>query len=236
MQNKDFIKNIWNALKAGDEISPVLFMWNDLAKVHFEVGELINNLFQEFNVDKNNIISLIDDGNSIKIEDVKKLISKSFIRTNFSFQIFYIENISRLTLKASNAMLKFLEEPWVWNIVILTNRWEANVLETIISRVKIFNIESIVNINKNLLYYEMIESYIQNNDYKLLWFMYTQKLDNIQYKEFLLNLFLYIKENLPNLDYSIISLLSEIEAAITWIEKNNLMAKYQIDKILLKLK
>lgn len=236
MNSLEFIKKIKNSIKSGEEISPVLFVWSDLSKVHFEINEIILKLFEDFNVDKNNIFSLIDDWSNIKIEEVKAFMAKSFIKSNFKFQIFYIENISRLTIKASNSMLKFLEEPWVGNIILLSNSWENNILDTIISRVQILNIEAKKISAKNLMYYEMIDDYILNNDIRIFSYFYNEKLETLDYKNFLINLLLYIKDNISKLDNTVLDLIWEIEESITWIEKNNLLAKYQVDKILLKMK
>jgi len=236
MSNFNFLEKIKQSIKAGDEIAPVLFVWNDLWKVHFEINEIITELFSEFNVDKNSIYSLNDDWSNIKIEEIKNLLSKSFIWTSFKFQIFYIENISRLTIKASNALLKFLEEPWKWNIVFLSNLWENNILDTIISRVQIINIDSVNKNIKNLVYYELINDYLLKDDIRIFSYFYNEKLENNDYKNFLINLLYFIKENKSSLSYDIINLIDEITESINLIESNNLLWKYQVDRILLKIK
>jgi DNA polymerase III gamma/tau subunit len=72
---------------------------------------VIEKLFTRFEVDRHHIHILKDDGESIKIEGVRKFIQQSNLRSSGKFQIFVIENISRLTLQSANASLKFLEEP-----------------------------------------------------------------------------------------------------------------------------
>jgi DNA polymerase III gamma/tau subunit len=73
--------------------------------------EVIEKLFLTYGVDKHHIHILRDDGESIKTETVRRFIQQSHLRSSDRFQIFVVENISRLTLSSGNASLKFLEEP-----------------------------------------------------------------------------------------------------------------------------
>ncbi|MBT3727533.1 hypothetical protein HOG21_07985 [bacterium] len=57
----------------------------------------------------------------MKINEIKEFVLNSNSKPPFKFQIFFIENVSRLTLKASNSLLKFFEEPSSINIIFLTN-------------------------------------------------------------------------------------------------------------------
>jgi DNA polymerase III gamma/tau subunit len=72
---------------------------------------VIEKLFARFEVDRHHIHILKDDGESLKIETIRKFIQQSNLKSSDLFQIFVIENISRLTLQSANASLKFLEEP-----------------------------------------------------------------------------------------------------------------------------
>jgi DNA polymerase III gamma/tau subunit len=53
----------------------------------------------------------VDSNEKIKINELREFILKSTIKPPFQFQIFLIEDISRMTLESSHACLKFLEEP-----------------------------------------------------------------------------------------------------------------------------
>ena len=44
-------------------------------------------------------------------EDLKEFLNFSHTKPNYPFQIFFIENIYRLTLTSANSLLKFFEEP-----------------------------------------------------------------------------------------------------------------------------
>ncbi|NCO31472.1 hypothetical protein GW891_01280 [bacterium] len=47
----------------------------------------------------------------MKIKEIKSFVEYSNSKSPFKFQIFFIENISRLTPTSSNSLLKFFEEP-----------------------------------------------------------------------------------------------------------------------------
>jgi len=72
---------------------------------------LIEELFVYYKVDKNFFYKLVDNNEKIKIAQVRNFISKSNIKSSFKFQIFLIENISRMNKESFNACLKFFEEP-----------------------------------------------------------------------------------------------------------------------------
>ena len=80
--------------------------------------------------------------NTAQDKDLKEFLSNSNQKPRFKFQVFFIENISRFTLKSANSCLKFFEEPKFGNIIFLSNTSEAGILDTIISRVQIVNLNS----------------------------------------------------------------------------------------------
>ncbi len=78
-----------------------------------------------------------DDGESLKIEEVRKICNKALLSSAGKYKIVLIKNIDRLTLDASNAFLKTLEEPNPKVIFIMTASDLSKVLETIKSRARI---------------------------------------------------------------------------------------------------
>jgi DNA polymerase III delta prime subunit len=62
-------------------------------------------------IDTQSLFHLQDTGEALKIDEVKRFLSQGSVRPRFAFQVFFIENISRMTLQAQNACLKFFEEP-----------------------------------------------------------------------------------------------------------------------------
>ena len=107
------LKNIQQQIKKGEEISPFLFLSDNLELLDSEIEALALQLLDDHEIPKTHLFTMRDDGESIKIKDMKLFLEKSHRKASFDFQIFFIENISRMTIKSANASLKFLEEPGV---------------------------------------------------------------------------------------------------------------------------
>ena len=85
------------------------------------------------------IVSLLDQGESLKVEHIRALsevVSRRTSEGQFSFCI--LEHIERMTRAAANAFLKMLEEPSERFIFLMTTRREKKLLPTILSRVQLF--------------------------------------------------------------------------------------------------
>lgn len=137
MLNSFLQKNIAEKIKKGESMSPFLFLSSNLELISSEVESLAKILLKEHDIDINSLFLLRDTAESIKIEEMRSFLSKGNEKPRFKFQIFLIENISRMTLQSANAALKFFEEPGYGNIIFLTNLSEADVLDTILSRVQV---------------------------------------------------------------------------------------------------
>ncbi|PIR55069.1 hypothetical protein COU74_02710 [Candidatus Peregrinibacteria bacterium CG10_big_fil_rev_8_21_14_0_10_36_19] len=98
-------------------------------------------------------IELFDDGESIKIEDVRKLIERLNMTRQANYKVLLIQGIERMTTEASNSFLKILEEPPENTIFILTTNNSRDLLPTIVSRVRVvkFNHLSLSCLEKILL-------------------------------------------------------------------------------------
>lgn len=84
-----------------------------------------------------NLFCFFDQGESLKIEEIRKIGDFAALRTGeneYSFCV--VENAERLTLSGANAFLKMLEEPAPRFIFFLTTRKEKKILPTIMSRVQ----------------------------------------------------------------------------------------------------
>lgn len=218
---------VWK-IEKGEPISPFLFLWPNLELCNNETYTLANTLLEKYGIDKNSLFVLSDtEGESIKIEETRNFIAKGYEKPRFKFQIFLVENISRMTLQSANACLKFFEEPWVGNIILLTNASEAGVLDTILSRVRIVksNTSSLDNIQTN--YLSMIQSYYESGDIDLVSYLYKQKLEKSDYKDFLTTLLHYIMSSGKCSEK-----LDELEKDIQGLAQNNLSGKYIVDKYL----
>jgi len=83
-------------------------------------------------------IEVSDDGESIKIEEVREILAKLNLSRTSQRKILLIRNLERMTLEAANAMLKTLEDPPDGVMFLMTTSREREILPTIISRVRLY--------------------------------------------------------------------------------------------------
>lgn len=223
----NFLNSLKNNIKQGEYNSPCLFLWSNLELNNSKIKDISINLLKEYSIPKTYLFILKDNWENIKIKDIKDFIKLSSTKSPYNFQIFFIENISRLTISASNSLLKVLEEPGIQNIFFLSSTWENKVLETILSRVKIINLWWNKNLKKNIFYYELIEKFRKNKDIEILSYFYKNKLEKEEYIQFLENLIIYFKNNIWDINSN---LLFNLDDDINWIKQNNLSAKNIVDK------
>jgi DNA polymerase-3 subunit delta' len=98
------------------------------------LGWFINLITEKFSDTKVFKVEILNDKKSIGIDQVKQL--KNIIKTkDESFRIIYISQSDKLTKEAQNSLLKILEEPPKGVIFVLAANNEAELLQTIRSRV-----------------------------------------------------------------------------------------------------
>ncbi len=215
------------------EIAPFLFLWNNLELLHHNLSTRFTKLLAEHWLDTQSLFLLPDTGETLKIETVKNFIASGNVRPRFGFQIFYIENVSRMTPQAQNACLKFFEEPGEGNIIILTNSGKWGILETILSRVQMFPISEFSHdASRSLLefYRSMIEEYASGNSLGLIEYFFSQKYEKEEYMNFLRALVEYIATTGKYRD-----LLDWLEEDMQGIMKHNLSARYVVDSYIMAL-
>lgn len=218
-------------IDSGLIFQPILFLWENHELLSHKIHSLIDDLFVYYKVDKNYLYTLNIAGEKIKIIQVRDFISKSDIKSSFKFQLFLIEDISRMSPEGFHACLKFLEEPWFWNIIFLTNTSESWILDTVLSRVQIIHLFSETKLIYNEFFLTLIDDFIQQKNSNLIkYFFNDKKINKEDYIHFLHSFLYYIKMNLVYVD-----LLDQIEDSLHLIQKNNVLPKYEIDKLLLKL-
>lgn len=79
---------------------------------------------------------IVDVGESIKIEEMRNLIERANMTRQSRYKIFIIQSIERMTTEAANSFLKILEEPPAFTVFILTTNNIAEILPTVVSRVR----------------------------------------------------------------------------------------------------
>jgi DNA polymerase-3 subunit delta' len=82
-------------------------------------------------------VVLDDDGESIKIEQIRDIIARLNMTTQANYKILLIKKAERLTPEAANCLLKTLEEPPPDTVIILTTNNIREILPTIVSRARL---------------------------------------------------------------------------------------------------
>ena len=101
-------------------------------------GELSKILLNSENVDSSpDYINIYPDGSSIKIAQIRKLQTDIIIKPHRDYKIYIINDAEKMTIEAQNALLKTLEEPPGYAIMILITSNKEALLDTIKSRCEI---------------------------------------------------------------------------------------------------
>ena len=229
--NKTILSKIETKIQKGEEISPFLLLSQNHTNTLLELNGIISELQLQYSLPTSYIVRLEVDDQNLKVSHARNIIEKASIRSQYQIQIFVIEDISRMTIAFSNALLKFLEEPWVWNIVFLTNTSQSGILDTVLSRVQIFDIASSAKTSFTEYIESIIEKYIETDNTELLWYYFWKQIEKQDAFDFLYALISYIKVSGK---YS--HLLQEIDNDLQGIGNNNFLPKYTIDKYILLLK
>ncbi len=224
---------ILKKIELGESLSPFLFVSENIELLNSKIYSFALELLEKLSIPKVNIFVLKDDWESIKISQIKEFLSKMNVSNPYWIQIFIIENISRFTLQAANSSLKQFEEPWKQNLIFLSNSWESQVLDTILSRVQVVDLWLKLQKNDNNFYIDMLKWYLFENNLNLLSYFYKNKLEKQEYINFLYAIISLIKTWELSLDNDLMDdLLDDIEL----ISKNNVLPKGIIDKWILILK
>ena len=101
---------------------------NELSKILLETPHLENSP---------DCIRVKPDGNSIKIAQIRNLQSDIVIKPHKKYKIYIIDKAEKMTTEAQNALLKTLEEPPEYAIIILVANNKESLLPTIRSRCEI---------------------------------------------------------------------------------------------------
>lgn len=116
----------------------------DLAKILLDVKNLENTP---------DCIRVKPDGNSIKIAQVRELQGDIVIKPHKKYKIYIFDKSEKMTVEGQNALLKTLEEPPEYAIIILIANNKESLLPTIRSRCEIVKFTPIpfIEIKKHLI-------------------------------------------------------------------------------------
>lgn len=116
--------------------------------------ELSKILLDTENVESSpDYINIYPDGNSIKIAQIRKLQTDIIVKPHKQYKIYIINQAESMTIEAQNALLKTLEEPPEYAIIILITSNKEALLDTIKSRCEIIKFLpiSILDLNDYLV-------------------------------------------------------------------------------------
>ena len=228
--NSTIFKQLIEKINKAETLSPCLFLGNNLELNNNEIKNLALELLKHYEIPSEYLYTLEDTGEKIKISEIKDFIQIWNSLPGYKFQIFFIENVSRLTIQSSNSCLKFFEEPGVHNIIFLTNPSESGIMDTILSRVQTFYLWW-NQLNKENNYFQSLLSQIsQWNKNEAISYFFSLKWEKQEYIQFLENIIIFAKKHLKYIEF-----LNEVEEDIIGIQQNNVNGRYVIDKYLLKL-
>jgi DNA polymerase III subunit delta' len=86
-------------------------------------------------------IEVTDNGESIKVDEVRDLLTKLNMSRTSARKIMLIQNVERMTIESANAMLKTLEDPPEGVMFLMTTGRLREILPTIISRVRLYTFQ-----------------------------------------------------------------------------------------------
>ena len=123
--------------------------------------DLLKKQFQEFieslGIKKTDLI-ILEEKKSIKIQQIKDLIHQLSLKPcASSYKVALINPAENLTLQASNALLKTLEEPPQHSIIILLAKNEKNLLPTIVSRCQKIRLSRVFSAEPSPEFTELLE-------------------------------------------------------------------------------
>lgn len=110
-------------------------------------------------------INISPSGSSIKVEQIRKLQSDIIIKPHNKYKIYILNSAEKMTVEAQNALLKTLEEPPEYAIIILVTNNKEAMLNTIKSRCDIVKFNSIPN-NDMVKY--LVQNGVEENKASLL--------------------------------------------------------------------
>jgi DNA polymerase-3 subunit delta' len=84
-----------------------------------------------------------DDGESIKIETVRKILERLSMTRQAPYKILLVQSLERMGVEAANSFLKMLEEPPERTVFIMTTDNVRLILPTILSRVRVVQFNSV---------------------------------------------------------------------------------------------
>ena len=147
-------KYIINAIRNNKINHAYMFEGIDGIGKNLFAKELGNILINTNNAENSpDYITIEPTGNSIKIAQIRELQSDIIIKPHSNYKIYVINDAQKMTVESQNALLKTLEEPPEYAIIILITNNKESLLPTIKSRCEIIKFLpiSIMELKKYLM-------------------------------------------------------------------------------------
>ena len=202
---------------------PILLITNDFKEV--------TSFIKTIKTKKDIIINIYPTKTEYSIEQIKEIVRETIIYQPYK-RIYVLENFNYSSQEAQNAFLKTLEES-INNIqFILTASSVHQLLPTIISRVKVINLNKNIKIQIDKKIEKIFEDFIKNNSMNIL------NLDEINIGSKtkaleLLNQIIVFFRNRIHKDKKAIIILKKILSIKPLLENNNLNPQLTIDNLLI---
>jgi DNA polymerase-3 subunit delta' len=88
-------------------------------------------------------LEMPDNGETVKIEPMREILAKLATTSAGNYKVLLVENIERMTPETANALLKTLEEPPSQVIFLLTTAHVEDILQTVLSRVRLLKFRTL---------------------------------------------------------------------------------------------
>ena len=202
---------------------PILLITNDFKEV--------TSFIKTIKTKKDIIINIYPTKTEYSIEQIKEIVRETIIYQPYK-RIYVLENFNYSSQEAQNAFLKTLEES-INNIqFILTASSVHQLLPTIISRVKVINLNKNIKPQIDKKIEKIFEDFIKNNSMNIL------NLDEINIGSKtkaleLLNQIIVFFRNRIHKDKKAIIILKKILSIKPLLENNNLNPQLTIDNLLI---
>lgn len=125
---------------SADSISHAYLVSGDKMDIR-ELVDKVVDMIQEGKIEELDNLKCLDEGKKFGVKELRVIQNQMMLSSHSSYKTCYIENIERLSIPAINSMLKILEEPPKGVIFFLGCQNKNNVLDTIISRCRGYEIQ-----------------------------------------------------------------------------------------------
>lgn len=203
-------------------------------KITLIVNYLNNSYISDIEELRQNIIPNLflfeTEDKTFKVERAREIVEKSTIKSSFDFNIFIIREVDKLSIGASNALLKVLEDIPPRLVFLLTTSAKENLLDTIKSRILDFWSNSIQFEISSEIKIAIDEFFLWNKS-QFISMLFWEKIERHEYIAILEYLLVKINNN-PKHGQDI------YEKIITWISSiysSNVNPKYILDSIILDI-